>query len=130
MSINCHKWKEQSRRDDLEALGYMYVYFLTGGKLPWSGLKANDESDRLVKVGQKKEQIPIDALCKGLPDEFPSYLRAVRALPFPATPNYAHLKGLFKGLMDKKNLRHDRVFEWKGKLPNGAKQSSRSSDRR
>jgi len=66
MSINCHKWKEQSRRDDLEALGYMYVYFLTGGKLPWSGLKANDESDRLVKA-KRRNRSPSTLFAKDCP---------------------------------------------------------------
>jgi len=131
MSINCHRWREQSRRDDLEALGYLFIYFMTD-KLPWSDLKAKDESDRLMKVGQKKETTPIEMLCKGMPDEFAIYLKTVRELAFTAEPNYEFLKNLFRGLLAKKGWTFDRDWDWKGKLPNNGRSSqrSRTSDKR
>lgn len=57
---------EQSRRDDLEALGYMYVY-LTRGELPWQGLKVHHSKERFQKIGEIKKSTAITALCEGYP---------------------------------------------------------------
>ena len=65
-SLNTHLGIEQARRDDLESLGFVYVY-LTNGKLPWQGLPAKDQEDRYRKVLKIMSKTTIEELCKDLP---------------------------------------------------------------
>uniref|UniRef100_A0A1I8H1B0 non-specific serine/threonine protein kinase n=1 Tax=Macrostomum lignano TaxID=282301 RepID=A0A1I8H1B0_9PLAT len=111
MSINTHLGREQSRRDDLEALGHMFMYFLRGS-LPWQGLKADNLKERYQKIGDTKRATPIEVLCEGFPEEMAIYLRYVRRLDFYETPDYSYLRELFTGLMTRNNWTCDWDFDW------------------
>ncbi|RLN92166.1 hypothetical protein BBJ28_00016501, partial [Nothophytophthora sp. Chile5] len=110
-SINTHVGIEQSRRDDLESLGYVYMYFIRGS-LPWQGLKANTKKQKYEKIMEKKMNTPIEVLCKGYPAEFRAYFEYCRALRFDDKPDYAYLKRLFKELFFRKGFQFDAMFDW------------------
>lgn len=111
MSINTHLGREQSRRDDLEALGHVFMYFLRGG-LPWQGLKAATNKQKYEKIGEKKQLTPIKELTEGFPNEFGQYLQYVRELGFEDAPDYDYLRGLFDTILKKEGNTDDGQYDW------------------
>ncbi|KAJ6759801.1 CASEIN KINASE 1-LIKE PROTEIN 2 [Salix purpurea] len=104
-SMNTHLGIEQSRRDDLESLGYVLMYFLRGS-LPWQGLKAGTKKQKYEKISEKKVSTSIEALSRGYPTEFASYFHYCRSLRFDDKPDYAYLKRIFRDLFirEEKNV--------------------------
>jgi serine/threonine protein kinase len=96
-SINTHLGIEQSRRDDMESLGYVLMYFLRGS-LPWQGLKAATKRQKYEKISEKKMSTPIESLCKGYAPEFVTYFQYCRSLRFDDKPDYSYLRKLFRDL--------------------------------
>merc|ERR1712064_73725 len=94
-SINAHKGVEQSRRDDLEAIGHMFMYFLRGS-VPWSGLDAKTKQEKYRKIMEKKESFPLDELCKGFPQEFQEFLSKARRMEYTDRPQYDQIRDGFK----------------------------------
>ncbi|WEW55431.1 Palmitoylated plasma membrane-bound casein kinase [Emydomyces testavorans] len=111
MSINTHLGREQSRRDDLEALGHVFMYFLRGG-LPWQGLKAATNKQKYEKIGEKKQTTAVKDLCEGYPEEFNKYLTYVRNLGFEDTPDYDYLRDLFTQALKITGDVEDGEYDW------------------
>ncbi|CAG8569953.1 13560_t:CDS:2 [Funneliformis mosseae] len=107
------RYMKQSRRDDLEALGHVFMYFLRGG-LPWQGLKAATNKQKYEKIGEKKQSTPIKDLCDGFPEEFGIYLNYVRKLGFEENPDYDFLRELFTKVLKNSNEVEDGVYDWMG----------------
>ncbi|CAA7052643.1 unnamed protein product [Microthlaspi erraticum] len=110
-SVNTHLGVEQSRRDDLESLGYVLMYFLSGS-LPWQGLKAGTKKQKYDRISEKKVATPIEVLCKNQPSEFVSYFHYCRSLRFDDKPDYSYLKRLFRDLFIREGYQFDYVFDW------------------
>ena len=110
-SIRNHKGIEQSRRDDLESIGYMLIYFLSG-RLPWQGLKCSNKSKRKFKIYNIKQTVSLEELCKKVPNEFLLYMKYCRVLQFTDKPDYAMLKELFLNLFKKRGYNLDFIYDW------------------
>ncbi|KAJ1993276.1 Palmitoylated plasma membrane-bound casein kinase [Dimargaris cristalligena] len=129
MSINTHLGREQSRRDDLEALGHVFMYFLRG-QLPWQGLKAATNKQKYERIGEKKHQTPIKELCQGFPEEFAIYLNYARKLGFEETPDYEYLMGLFNTALENTGEEDDGIYDWIVKASNRSSTRTNSTSHR
>jgi len=111
-SINAHMKVEQTRRDDLESLGYVLIYFLKGKSgLPWQNLNVERNRRRQV-IGDLKKNTSVSEITSDLPPEFAKYLNAVRSLEFEEKPDYKILRGLFKKCYSDQNFPQDGLFDW------------------
>jgi casein kinase 1 len=112
-SIYTHQGVEQSRRDDLEGLGYVFMYFLRGS-LPWQGLPAGNKKEKYERIMESKIATSVETLCRGFPAEFSVFLNYCKGLRFEDRPDYTYLKRLFKELLLKENYTNDGIFDWSG----------------
>jgi casein kinase I family protein HRR25 len=89
-SINAHNFLELSRRDDLESLGYMLIYFYLG-TLPWQSI---------TNIENLNDKIKCSKICilenSNLPEVFHFYMNFVKKLSFEETPNYNIIVDRFK----------------------------------
>ena len=125
-AINTHLGIECSRRDDLEALAYMLIYFLRG-TLPWRKIKGSTVSETWDMIRDKKIETEA-VLTVGLPPEFDIFYKYVRALEFDDLPDYEGLRALFRGLAERQGIEYDGVFDWCVARPGESSRSSSEED--
>jgi len=109
---NAHRGYEQGRRDDIESIGYVLMYFLLG-VLPWQGLKIKKNEDQFEKIAEKKYTTPFEELTEGQPEEFLIFFKYIDKLNFEDQPNYIYLIGLFQTMIDKYCRECFYDFDWK-----------------
>ena len=130
-SKNSHMSIEQSRRDDLESLGYILVYLLKG-KLPWQGVMIFEEEKRLKKITELKCHVKLEELCSGCPEFILNYFKYVQELKFSDTPDYNLILNLFKNCAKENKLNYKKLkLEWapkeERKSPNTDNSNSQSN---
>ena len=109
---NAHRGYEQGRRDDIESIGYVLMYFLLG-ILPWQGLKVKKNEDQFERIALKKYSTSFKELTEGQPEEFLLYFKHCDNLNFEDQPNYVYLIGLFQSIIDKYCRECFYDFDWK-----------------
>ncbi|CAK5263615.1 unnamed protein product [Mycena citricolor] len=137
-AINTHLGAESSRRDDLESLAYMLIYFLRGS-LPWRKLRAPAAPPSSQVVSPSNPYNPVSVtwdlirdaklaaeplLTCGLPPEFDVLYRYARGLEFDDLPDYEGLRALFRGLAERMDIEYDGDFDWSVPPPKNATHSS------
>lgn len=109
-SINSHRGIKQSRRDDLETLGYILVYF-SRGSLPWQGVKAANFDQKVERVKEIIMATSTDELCEGLPHLL-GYLNYAKNLQFDETPDHFYIRCLLRIQFFRLNYKYDYIFDW------------------
>jgi serine/threonine protein kinase len=110
-SLNAHAGRELSRRDDLEAIGYVLMYFLRGS-LPWQGITTRRKDEKYQKIYEKKNSTTVEELCQNFPQEFFDYINYCKALGFEEEPDYNYLRKMFRDLFDMLQYEWDFVYDW------------------
>ena len=110
-SINAMRGYEQSRRDDLEAVGYVMMYFLRGS-LPWQGLAGNNKEERYRRILNKKLDTSAYELCKGYPSELETYIDYTRKMEYVEQPDYNRIRKLLLKILEKEGQNFDYIYDW------------------
>ena len=108
-SLNTHKGFEQSRRDDLESLAYIIIYFFYG-QLPWSNIKVKTKEEVFQKVYEIKSNYKDLEEYKNLPNELSDLIDYCTNLEYEEKPNYFFIKTLAERMIGRSN--NEELFDW------------------
>jgi serine/threonine protein kinase len=109
-SINAHLGNTQSRKDDLESIGYILVYFFKGS-LPWQNIKSSVKEKKYQLILEKKQNTTRVQLCKGLPDIFLCYFQYIDSLKYDERPRYTSIINTFKDFYNARMYTTNK-FDW------------------
>ena len=111
-SVYAMAGNEQSRRDDIESIGYMIIFFMKK-KLPWQGIKGNSYKECYHKLYLMKKHMELEILCRGLPGEVLEYMKYAKSLKFEQEPDYKYLKNLFQTILERNKISVDKyILSW------------------
>ena len=110
-SINALYRLTKSRRDDLEAVGYVLLYFLRG-RLPCQGIPLKNKEERYQKIKQKKIEVTAEELCQRFPIQFVQYINYTRNLEYEQDSDYHFLKNLFTSVLSEMGHKVDCYYDW------------------
>ncbi|OHT02334.1 CK1 family protein kinase [Tritrichomonas foetus] len=110
-SVGALKGAEQSRRDDMESLGFVWLYLLRGS-LPWMGLNGRDQKQKYDRIRDVKAKTSFEDLCQGFPEEFVKYFHDVRNLKFTEKPRYSEYRQMFRDLFMREGFVYDYKYDW------------------
>ena len=110
-STNSLRGVQISRRDDLESLAYMILYFIMK-KLPWQGVRANTQQNRYKKIYYMKKKLMENESFKELPLHIQNFYKNIKKLKFDEEPNYSQLREFFKDLLRTNSFIEDENFSW------------------
>jgi hypothetical protein len=111
-SIHSHLGEELSRRDDLEALCYIMLYFFNGS-LPWQSIPCNSKTEKYCKIRNMKQNMNSKELSVNAPPEFRLFVSHCRGLKFEEEPKYKYLRGLLSQVAEKEGYDiTDLIFDW------------------
>ena len=114
-SINTLSKYTQSRKDDLESLGYVIIY-LVKGTLPWNEIKSYNKEELYDRILKAKMRIEPDLLCQNLPPEFEEYFKYIKSMTFEQEPDYNFLKNLFLNILKKTGGGMDYIYDWDNRI--------------